>query len=62
MNEVTTFNATGVAQASADLMPHSIEAEQQSLGAILTNNDILDRVASISGPKHFYDPVQARIF
>lgn len=43
-------------------MPHSIEAEQQLLGAILTNNDIYDRVASIIGPKHFYDPVHARIF
>ena len=43
-------------------MPHSIEAEQQLLGAILTNNDIYDRVASVIGPKHFYDPVHARIF
>lgn len=62
MNEVTTFNATGATDASVDLMPHSIEAEQQLLGAILTNNDIFDRVASIIGPKHFYDPVHARIF
>ena len=43
-------------------MPHSIEAEQQLLGAILTNNDVYDRVAAIIGPKHFYDPVHARIF
>ena len=62
MNEITAFNATGVEEAGADLMPHSIEAEQQLLGAILTNNDIFDRVASIIGPKHFYDPVHARIF
>lgn len=62
MNEVTAFNATGVEEASADTMPHSIEAEQQLLGAILTNNDVFDRVASIVGPKHFYDPVHARIF
>ncbi|WP_373636604.1 replicative DNA helicase [Yoonia sp. BS5-3] len=62
MNEITTFNATGVEEASADLMPHSIEAEQQLLGAILTNNDVFDRVASVIGPKHFYDPVHARIF
>ena len=62
MNEVTAFNATGVETASADLMPHSIEAEQQLLGAILTNNDVYDRVASVIGPKHFYDPVHARIF
>ena len=62
MNEITAFNPTGVAEAKLDLMPHSIEAEQQLLGAILTNNDIFDRVASLIGPKHFYDPVHARIF
>ena len=65
MNEITTFNATGVQApdvSQADTMPHSIEAEQQLLGAILTNNDIFDRVASVVGPQHFYDPVHARIF
>ena len=62
MNEITTFNATGVEGANVDSMPHSIEAEQQLLGAILTNNDIFDRIASIISPKHFYDPVHARIF
>ena len=43
-------------------LPHNIEAEQQLLGAILTNNDNYDRVSSIIGPQHFYDPVHARIF
>ncbi|WP_298969856.1 replicative DNA helicase [uncultured Roseobacter sp.] len=62
MNEITAFNPTGVDVQSPETMPHSIEAEQQLLGAILTNNDIYDRVASIIGPKHFYDPVHARIF
>ncbi|WP_120501052.1 replicative DNA helicase [Roseovarius sp. EL26] len=62
MNEVTSFNATGVEVEQADSMPHSIEAEQQLLGAILTNNDVYDRVASIIGAQHFYDPVHARIY
>ena len=62
MNEIATINPTGVAVQDAETMPHSIEAEQQLLGAILTNNDIYDRVASIIGPAHFYDPVHARIF
>ncbi|PRY78931.1 replicative DNA helicase [Yoonia maritima] len=62
MNEITTFNASGVEETTTNLMPHSTEAEQQLLGAILTNNDIFDRVASVVGPKHFYDPVHARIF
>lgn len=62
MNEISNFNATGVEVENADTMPHSIEAEQQLLGAILTNNDIYDRVAAIIGPQHFYDPVHARIY
>ncbi len=62
MNEISTFNATGTNEATVDAMPHSIEAEQQLLGAILTNNDIFDRIASVVGPQHFYDPVHARIF
>ncbi|MEO9653204.1 MAG: replicative DNA helicase [Roseobacter sp.] len=62
MNEVTAFNATGVDVQSPETMPHSIEAEQQLLGAILTNNDVYDRVASIIGASHFYDPVHTRIY
>ena len=62
MNEVTAFNPTGEAVATAQELPHSIEAEQQLLGAILTNNDIFDRVSSIVTKDHFHDPVHARIF
>ena len=62
MNEITAFNPTGLSVQDAETMPHSIEAEQQLLGAILTNNDIYDRVGAIIGPLHFYDPVHARIF
>ncbi len=62
MNEITAFNATGTDVEPAVEMPHSVEAEQQLLGAILTNNDVFDGVAAIIGPEHFYDPVHARIF
>ncbi|MEQ3710606.1 MAG: replicative DNA helicase [Tateyamaria sp.] len=62
MNEIAAINPTGVAVQDAETMPHSTEAEQQLLGAILTNNDIFDRVAAIIQPDHFYDPVHARIF
>jgi replicative DNA helicase len=62
MNEITSLNANQIAVQAPETMPHSIEAEQQLLGAILTNNDIYDRVASVISPKHFYDPVHARIF
>lgn len=62
MNEIAAFNPTGAEVQSPDTMPHSIEAEQQLLGAILTNNDIYDRIANIIGPQHFYDPVHTRIY
>jgi len=60
MNEISSIEQ---AQSEiAEAMPHSIEAEQQLLGAILTNNDIFDRVASIVSADHFFEPVHARIF
>ncbi len=62
MNEITSFQAGNAAEQTGDVMPHSTEAEQQLLGAILTNNDVFDRVASIIRSEHFYDPVHARIY
>ena len=62
MNKIADINTSAADIQSPDVMPHSIEAEQQLLGAILTNNDVYDRVASIIKPEHFFDPVHARIF
>ncbi|MAY88362.1 MAG: replicative DNA helicase [Pseudooceanicola sp.] len=62
MNEITSFDGKTADIQSPETMPHSVEAEQQLLGAVLTNNDVYDRIASIIGPQHFYDPVHARIF
>jgi replicative DNA helicase len=62
MNKVAEINPTGAEIQLPETMPHSIEAEQQLLGAILTNNEIYDRVASIIKSQHFYEPVHARIF
>ncbi len=64
MNEITSFDGVSPDSADAvqDAMPHSTEAEQQLLGAILTNNDVFDRIASIIRAEHFYDPVHARIY
>ncbi len=62
MNEISSINPGADAAPDEDPMPHSIEAEQQLLGAILTNNDIFDRVASVINSEHFYEPVHARIF
>ena len=62
MNEITTVTRSPIGGEVTVGLPHSIEAEQQLLGAILTNNDLFDRVTSILRADHFYDPVHARIF
>ncbi|OUS38838.1 replicative DNA helicase [Rhodobacterales bacterium 56_14_T64] len=74
MNELTPFDGhqplapmpdqlpANVEAAPENPMPHSVEAEQQLLGAILTNNDVYDRIASIITADHFYDPVHTRIY
>ena len=66
MNEITSFDPNqGPPALQADAtgpMPHSVEAEQQLLGAILTNNDVYDRIASIINATHFFDPVHSRIY
>ena len=49
-----------ISQAGA--LPHNIEAEQQLLGALLTNNDAFDRVSSIVQAVHFFDPVHRDIY
>lgn len=46
----------------ADIMPHSIEAEQQLLGGLLNNNDLFYSLEDKIDPEHFYDPVHSRIF
>ena len=58
MNEISSIQNSEI----EDSQPHNIEAEQQLLGAILTNNDIYDRIASIINAQHFYEPVHARIY
>ncbi|WP_457650246.1 replicative DNA helicase [Profundibacter sp.] len=62
MNEIAPINSGQDEAGITDALPHNIEAEQQLLGAILTNNDIYDRVAAIIGPQHFFEPTHARIF
>ena len=60
MTEITAFRQSAVpappATGDSDPMPHSIEAEQQLLGTILTNNDVYDRIVSLVKADHFYDP------
>jgi replicative DNA helicase len=42
--------------------PHNVEAEQQLLGALLTNNDLAHKVTGILKTDDFYDPVHKRVF
>jgi replicative DNA helicase len=66
MTEITALRPmvpTAAAMPSEpEVLPHNIEAEQQLLGAILTNNDVYDRISSLVKAEHFFDPVHQRIF
>ena len=63
MNELATLRQVlPAAPSDTDSLPHNIEAEQQLLGAILTNNEVYDRISSLVKPGHFFDPVHQRIF
>lgn len=42
--------------------PHNIEAEQALLGALLVNNDAVERVADFLDAKHFFDGLHQRIY
>ena len=42
--------------------PHNIEAEQALLGAILINNEAMDRVSAFLEPAHFFDPLHGQIY
>mgnify|MGYP003336489489 CR=1 FL=1 len=62
MNKIADIHAPDGTVSPSTVMPQSIEAEQQLLGAILTNNEVYDRVSQIISASHFYEPVHARIF
>ena len=56
MNQVTRIHP------DQENVPHSTEAEQQLLGAMLLDNTAAEKVAQIIGQADFYDPVHGRIF
>ena len=43
-------------------VPYDVEVEQALLGAILMDNEAIEKVLSIIEPEHFYDPLHKRIF
>ena len=66
--QATTLSDQLTAQASADEPlnfkppPNNIEAEQALLGAIMINNEAMDRVAGFLEAEHFYEPIHQKIF
>ncbi len=42
--------------------PHNVEAEQALLGAIMVNNEAFYRVSDFLEPRHFFEPIHAKIF
>jgi replicative DNA helicase len=43
-------------------VPYDVEVEQALLGAILVDNQALERVSTLLKAEHFYDPLHARIY
>jgi replicative DNA helicase len=43
-------------------VPYDIEVEQALLGAILVDNQAIERISSILKPEDFYDPLHERIY
>ena len=58
MNEIATLRPMlpAAARAETEALPHNIEAEQQLLGAILTNNDVYDRIVVAGEGRAFLRP------
>jgi len=59
---VPLFPADGAASPAYRRTPANEEAEQALLGAIMINNEAIDRVAEFLRPEHFYFPAHGRIF
>jgi replicative DNA helicase len=63
MTEIATLRPLPPAPSTEpEALPQNIEAEQQLLGAILTNNDVYDRISRLVRAEHFHEPVHRRIF
>lgn len=48
--------------ASLRVMPHNLPAEQVLLGALLTNNELLNRISDFLLAEHFFEPIHQKIF
>lgn len=51
-----------LARSADERTPHSIDAEQALLGAMMADNETAHRITDALRAEHFYDPVHGRIF
>ena len=56
------MSADGSLPPVARAAPHNLDAEQGLLGAILYDNETMNRISDKLKADHFYDPVHGRIF
>ncbi|NCF49954.1 MAG: replicative DNA helicase [Bacteroidetes bacterium] len=52
----------GAGMGATRQMPHNLPAEQNLLGALLLENDVMERIDDRLRADHFYDPLHGRIF
>jgi len=66
MNAVEQLNRSAESgqeqEASYRSMPYNLQAEQALLGALLVNNELINKVGDFLKTDHFYVPVHRRIF
>lgn len=60
-SNIETFPAGGAGKSSRTV-PHNLPAEQNLLGAILLDNNAIERIDDRLRAEHFYDPLHGRIF
>jgi replicative DNA helicase len=61
MTSTYSLEVTAETEVARNL-PYNIQAEQRLLGAILANNEVLNRVSEFLKPEHFYEPINKKIF
>ncbi len=62
-DSINTLNQSGETPEELQRkIPANIQAEQMLIGAVLLNNEALNKVGEFLKPEHFYQPVHQRIY
>ncbi len=62
MNAELILSPQSAPDAAEIAVPHSLDAEQALLGALLSDNEVAHAIPDALRGEHFYDPVNGRIF